>query len=68
MLHELESQNNLLSFKDVYLECEGVVIYECNELAYCFAQYLKKQNIPVKVVGNYWKAVGWVDYEDFPAL
>ncbi len=64
MLHELESESNLICFKDIYPEYTGVVIYECNELAYCFAQYLKKQNIPVRVMGNYWKAAGWADKEE----
>lgn len=63
MLYELESANNLICFKEVYTEYMGVVIYECNELAYYFAQYLKNQNIPVRVMGNYWKAAGWVDNE-----
>lgn len=64
MLHELESENNLICFKEAYPEYAGVVIYECNELAYCFAQYIKKQNIPVRVIGNYWKESGWVDNDN----
>lgn len=64
MLQELESENNLIGFKEVFSEYAGVVIYECNELAYCFAKYLKRQNIPVKVIGNYWKEVGWADTEN----
>lgn len=58
MLRELEAITEL-DIRILYSECEQVTIYDCNELAYYFALYLKKQGMPVKVVGELWERVGW---------
>lgn len=55
MLRELSENTNALQFRDIYPKYEGVRIYEFNELAYLFAEYLKKQNIAVQVYGDLWR-------------
>lgn len=55
MLRELSENTNALQFGDIYPKYEGVRIYEFNELAYLFAEYLKKQNIAVQVYGDLWR-------------
>ncbi len=64
MLRELEAESKALGFKDIFPEYKSVVIYGCNELAYYFACYLKKQNVDVKVEGNYWNDIG-VENKDY---
>ena len=64
MLRELEQFSEILDFRKLFPEYKGVTIYDCNELAYFFALYLKKQGIPVNVWGGYWKNLGeWEHYE-----
>lgn len=55
MLRELTETPGALQFPDVYPEYKCVKIYEFNELAYFFAEYLKKQNIAVQVEGVMWQ-------------
>lgn len=55
MLRELSESPDALQFSDVYPEYKCVKINEFNELAYLFAKYLERQNIPVKVSGEWWK-------------
>ena len=52
MLRELEQFSEILDFRKLFPEYKGVTIYDCNELAYFFALYLKKQGIPVNVWGG----------------
>lgn len=61
MLRELLEKSNLLGFKDLYPEYDGVTIYGCNELAWEFANYLMKQNVIVNVKGELWNEIGFVD-------
>lgn len=55
MLRELTELPHALQFTDLYSEYKYVKIYEFNELAYFFAQYLKKLNVSVKVSGTMWQ-------------
>ena len=55
MLKELLENKNALQFMDIYPQYECVKIYEFNELAYFFANYLRQQNISVQVFGTLWK-------------
>lgn len=55
MLQELLETPDALQFSDVYPQYKCVKIYEFNELAYFFAQYLENQGIDVEVVGTKWK-------------
>ncbi len=55
MLHELMKNLETVQFPDIFPEYQCVRIYECNELAYLFAQYLKKMGIKVCVFGKLWK-------------
>ncbi len=57
-LRELQAYRNALSFRDVFPEFDCVTIWECNELAYYFAQYLKEIGVPVSVKGSLWKYFG----------
>lgn len=57
-LRELQAYTNALSFRDVFPEFDCVTIWECNELAYYFAQYLKEIGVPVSVKGSLWKYFG----------
>lgn len=54
MLHELMTNSKAIQFSDVFPEYQCVKIYECNELAYSFVQYLKNCNIQVYVYGKLW--------------
>ena len=66
MLRELSENADALQFRDIYPEYQGVKIYEFNELAYFFAEYLKKQNIAVQVYGGLWN--GFVDSAEIRLL
>jgi len=55
MLRELTELPDALQFTDVYAEYKYVKIYEFNELAYFFAQYLKRMNVSVEVSGAMWQ-------------
>ncbi len=59
-LRELSEASEALQFVDIYPEYECVKIYELNELAYFFVQYLRNQNIEVHVYGELWR---WLDDE-----
>lgn len=77
MLHELMEQENALGFRDVYPQYEHVTVHGCNELAYQYVMYLKKEGIPVNVTGDIWESLrnnsivgeaeecGAVDYKDY---
>lgn len=54
MLRELSEDSFALQFTDVYPEYDVVKIYGLNELAYRFAQYLKKMNVSVQLFGEFW--------------
>ncbi|MBD5523499.1 MAG: hypothetical protein HDR04_03600 [Lachnospiraceae bacterium] len=55
MLQELQESPDILQFTDIYPEFRCVKIYEFNELAFFFAKYLEKLNIPVEVNGEMWQ-------------
>lgn len=55
MLHELMKNSKAVQFPDVFPEYQCVRIYDCNELAYLFAKYLKKLGIRVCFFGKLWK-------------
>lgn len=57
MLRELQNISGGLQFSDVYPEYKGVKIYEFNELAYFFAQYLENQGVIVEVFGVMWRDI-----------
>lgn len=59
MLRELNLYTSIFSFKNIYPQYETVTIHGCNELGYYFAMYLKKHNIPVKVIGEQWEYIGY---------
>lgn len=58
MLRELMEMPEALAFPDIYPEYQCVRIYEFNELAFFFAEYLKSHGIPVQVYGILWKYMG----------
>lgn len=73
MLKELErkfdTNEEVLQFRDVFPDIHNVIVCGCNELAYCFVLYLKKQQINVSVIGRYWNLFGYEnnkidDFED----
>ncbi len=55
MLHELMKSSEAAKFTDVFQAYQCVRIYECNELACLFAQYLSKIGMNVCVYGKLWK-------------
>ncbi len=55
MLHELESCEDALGFKDLKPEYDGVTIHGFNELAWEMAEYLTQQGIPVNTEGELWQ-------------
>ena len=64
LLRELMEREDVLNFRDVFPDYEYVTIYECNELAYMFALYLKQIGVYVNVRGNYWKEFEeWNNYD-----
>ncbi len=66
MLSELIENTKAMQFTDIYSQYECVKIFDFNELAYFFADYLKKQNIPVQVVGDLWN--GFIETTEFNGL
>lgn len=54
-LKELRENSDVLQFADMYPNCDCVIIYGFNELAYYFACYLRGQGIPVQVEDAMWK-------------
>lgn len=56
-LRELMECKNALSFRDIFPEIDSVTIFECNELAYYFTEYLQSLGIFVNVSGRYWEDV-----------
>lgn len=54
MLRELDEISDALDFKELFPEYDCVAIYDCNELAYELAEYLRKRNIPVILNGSMW--------------
>lgn len=54
MLRELSQNENAIQFLDLFPDYKCVRIYGFNELAYFFAEYLKKQNIEVQAFGELW--------------
>lgn len=64
MLKELDRNQNVIQFQDVFPEIRNVIVCGCNELAYYFALYLKKQQIKVSVIGKYWNLFGYEDNTD----
>lgn len=57
MLRELQEIPEAFQFADLYTEYQCVRIYGFNELAYFLVQYLKKQGVPVEVVGAMWQGI-----------
>lgn len=55
MLDELADHKSALDFRDVFPEYDSVTVHDCNELAFQFAVYLKKNGVPVNVTGELWK-------------
>lgn len=55
MLRELEQHKEALQFKEIFPQVEEVTVYGCNELAYHFVMYLKKQQVNVSALGKYWE-------------
>ncbi|MFW5650255.1 MAG: hypothetical protein ACOCNC_02565 [Acetivibrio ethanolgignens] len=64
ILKELEECENALLFSDIFPEYDMVRIYEFNELAFCFANYLKKQGVGVSVYGDMWKEFDAYEFTD----
>ncbi len=55
MLRELTETPDALQFSDIYPQYQCVKLYEFNELAFYFAEYLKSHDIAVRVVGEMWR-------------
>ena len=55
MLEELMECDDAVGFQDVYSAYDIVIISGFNELVWCFAQYLKKLNMPFKLEDIMWK-------------
>lgn len=55
MIRELTETPGALQFRDVYPQYRCVRIYEFNELAFVFAEYLEKQGVDVSVGGELWQ-------------
>jgi len=63
-LRELTICSGVLGFHDIYPEYDCVTIWECNELAFYFAEYLQKMGVPFNVKGSLWEEFGkWEKYE-----
>ncbi len=54
-LRELQENPGAVQFADMYPDCECVIIYGFNELAYFFAHYIKAQGIAVQVQDILWE-------------
>lgn len=55
MLKELVVHEEAIRFKDIFPRVKEVIVYGCNELAYCFVKYLEGQQVNVSVAGKYWE-------------
>lgn len=63
-LRELTECRNALDFHDIYPEYDCVTIWECNELAFYFAEYLQNSGVSVNVKGSFWEELGeWDNHE-----
>lgn len=67
-LKELEESENAINFCDLFPQYDSVTIFECNELAYYFAEYLENLGIKVKVKGRYWEDVGKFNEGEYESL
>lgn len=56
---KLDRNEEILQFRDVFPDIHNVIVCGCNELAYYFVLYLKKQQINVSVLGKYWDLFGY---------
>lgn len=56
---KLDRNEEILQFRDVFPDIRNVIVCGCNELAYYFVLYLKKQQINVSVLGKYWDLFGY---------
>ncbi len=54
-LGKLKENPDAVQFADMYQDCDCVVIYGFNELAYFFAAYLRGQGLPVRVEDAMWE-------------
>ena len=68
MLRELRENEQALQFTDIFPEYKEVIIWGCNELAFCFAEYLKEQGIAVSVIGQHWNCFGYAASEQKDSL
>lgn len=68
MLRELRENKQALQFADIFPEYQEVLIWGCNELAFCFAEYLKEQGIAVSVIGRHWNCFGYATGEQKDSL
>lgn len=69
MLKELNREQNILQFGDIFPDIKEVIVWGCNELAYHFVKYLESLRIPVSVGGKYWEHFGYqsicaIDFEE----
>lgn len=55
MLRELSEHSEAVHFTDLFPEYQCVKIYDFNELAYFFVEYLRGQNVAVQVEGAMWQ-------------
>lgn len=58
-LEEIQETDGALQFTDIFPGKKSVTIQGCNELAYCFLQYMNKIGVTVYVVGEYWNELGY---------
>lgn len=59
MIRELCDNDSSLTFSDIFPDYKSITICGCNELAYYCAEYMKKQCLEVKVLGEYWNFLGY---------
>lgn len=65
-IRELMENPEAVQFSDMYPDCDCVVIYGFNELAYFFACYLRGQGISVRVEGAMWDSFLASDVVEVP--
>lgn len=65
MLQEMCQQKEILNFRDLYPNYTGVIIHDCNELAWFMMEYLKKAGLWVSVDGDIWEKLGVTNDFDF---
>lgn len=58
MLRELREQKHMIGFLDLYSNCKGVLIHDCNELAWSMREYLIESGVAVNVDGRFWGELG----------